>query len=100
VEGQLHGGMAMGLGYAVSENYVYNQTNNLAKFRIPRTTDMPELEVHMVQVPRANGPFGASGAGEFADVPTAPAIANAIANACGIRLRSLPLDLRRGDREK
>lgn len=94
VEGQLHGGMVMGLGYAVSENYVYNQTNSLAKFRIPRASGVPPMEVHMVQVPRANGPFGASGTGEFADVPTAPAIANAIANACSIRLRSLPLDLK------
>ncbi len=91
IEGQLAGGIAMGLGYALSEEYVYNQTSSFAKFRMPRAKDMPEMEIHFVEVPRKNGPFGASGAGEFADVPTAPAIANAIFNACGARIRSLPI---------
>jgi CO/xanthine dehydrogenase Mo-binding subunit len=90
LEGQLHGGIAMGLGYALKEEFVYNQTDTLAKFRIPRARDMPEIEVLTVDLPRENGPFGASGAGEFADVPTAPAIANAIFDACGVRVRHLP----------
>ncbi|MBU1739912.1 MAG: molybdopterin-dependent oxidoreductase, partial [Proteobacteria bacterium] len=94
VEGQIHGGMAMGLGYALSEKYVYAETDSLAKYRLPRAKDMPEFEVHLVEVPRRGGPFGASGAGEFADVPTAPATANAIFNACGIRVRCLPVSRR------
>ncbi len=91
VDGQIHGGISMGLGYALSEEYLYNQTNSFAKFRMPRAKDTPEVEVVIVEVPRKNGPFGASGAGEFADVPTAPAIANAIYHACGIRIRDLPI---------
>jgi aldehyde oxidoreductase len=91
VEGQIQGGINMGLGYALHEEYIYNQTNSFAKFRMPRAKDTPEVEVIVVEVPRRNGPFGASGTGEFADVPTAPAIANAVFNACGARVRSLPI---------
>lgn len=91
VEGQLHGGIAMGLGYALMEEFVYNQTNTLAKFKVPRTKDIPDMEVITLDIPRKKGPFGASGTAEYADVPTAPAIANAIYNACGVRVRDLPI---------
>ncbi len=91
VDGQIHGGINMGLGYALSEEYVYGETTSFAKFRMPRAKDTPEMEVIIVEVPRRNGPYGASGAGEFADVPTAPAIANAVFNACGARVRDLPI---------
>jgi len=91
VEGQLHGGIAMGLGYALMEEFVYNQTDSLAKFKVPRAKDMPEMEVITLNIPRKKGPFGASGTAEYADVPTAPAIANAIYNACGVRVRDLPI---------
>jgi aldehyde oxidoreductase len=90
-DGQMFGGIVMGLGYAVSEEFIYNRTNSFARFRMPRAKDVPRIEVIYVEVPRANGPFGASGAGEFADVPTAPAIANAVYNACGARIRNLPI---------
>jgi len=91
VEGQLHGGIAMGLGYALMEDFVYTQTDNLAKYKIPRAKDTPDLEVITVHFPRVKGPFGASGTAEYADVPTAPAIANAIYDACGARVRTLPI---------
>jgi CO/xanthine dehydrogenase Mo-binding subunit len=91
VEGQLHGGICMGLGYALMEEFVYNKTDNFAKFKIPRAKDMPEMEVITLNIPRKKGPFGASGTAEYADVPTAPAIANAIYNACGVRIRDLPI---------
>ena len=91
VEGQLHGGIAMGLGYALMEEFVYTKTDNFAKFRIPRAKDMPEIELVTLNIPRGKGPFGASGTAEYADVPTAPAIANAIYNACGVRIRDLPI---------
>lgn len=90
LEGQLEGGIAMGLGYALKEEYVYDKSSNLGNYRIPRAKEMPEMEIITVDLPRDNGPFGASGAGEFADVPTAPAIINAIADACGARVRTLP----------
>jgi len=73
------------------EEFAYTKTDSFAKLRIPRAKDMPELEVITVEVPRKKGPFGASGTAEYADVPTAPAIANAIYNACGVRVRELPI---------
>ena len=91
VEGQLHGGIYMGLGYALTEEFVYTKTDSFAKFRVPRAKDMPEMEVITLNIPRKKGPFGASGTAEYADVPTAPAIANAISNACGARIRNLPI---------
>jgi aldehyde oxidoreductase len=90
VEGQVHGGIAMGIGYALMERFIYGQTDSLAKFKIPRAKDMPDLEVIMLDIPREKGPYGASGAAECSTVPTAPSITNAIYNACGIRIRDLP----------
>ena len=91
VEGQLHGGIAMGLGYALMEEFVYTRTDSFAKLKVPRAKDMPDMEVITLNIPRVKGPFGASGTAEYADVPTAPAIANAIYNACGVRIRDLPI---------
>jgi aldehyde oxidoreductase len=91
VEGQLHGGIAMGLGYALTEEFVYTKTDSFAKYIVPRAKDMPDMEVITLHIPRKKGPFGASGTAEYADVPTAPAIANAIYNACGVRIRDLPM---------
>ncbi len=91
VEGQLHGGIAMGLGYALTEEFIYNQTDSFANFKVPRAKDMPDMDVITLNIPRQKGPFGASGTAEYADVPTAPAIANAIFNACGVRVRDLPI---------
>ena len=91
VEGQLHGGIYMGLGYALMEEFVYTKTDSFARFRVPRAKDMPDMEVITLDIPRKKGPFGASGTAEYADVPTAPAIANAIYNARGVRVRDLPI---------
>ena len=91
VEGQTEGGIVMGLGYGLTEEYQYPGTDSFARFRMPRAKDVPEMEILFVESPRRNGPFGACGAGEFALVPTAPAIANAVCNACGARVRDLPL---------
>jgi aldehyde oxidoreductase len=90
VEGQIEGAIVMGLGYALSEEFVYNQTDSFAQFRIPRAKDAPRMEVITLDIPRKKGPFGASGTAEYADAPTAPAIMNAVANACGVRIRDLP----------
>ena len=91
MEGQLHGGIYMGLGYALMEEFVYTKTDSFAKFKVPRAKDMPDMEVITLDIPRKKGPFGASGMAEYADVPTAPAIANAIYHACGARIRDLPI---------
>jgi CO/xanthine dehydrogenase Mo-binding subunit len=90
VEGQIEGAIVMGLGYALSETFRYNVTDSFAKFRIPRPKDAPLMEVITLDIPRKNGPFGASGTAEYADAPTAPAIMNAVARACGVRIRDLP----------
>jgi aldehyde oxidoreductase len=91
VEGQTQGGIVMGLGYALMEDYRYPETDSFAEFRMPRAKDAPEIEMVFVDSPRKNGPLGACGAGEFAVVPTAPAISNAIYNACGVRIQDLPI---------
>lgn len=95
VDGQTWGGIVQAYGYALSEEYLYNETDSLAKFRIPRAKDIPDIEVHYVQIPRKNGPFGACGMAEFCLVPTAPAIANAVFNACGARVCDLPITAER-----
>ena len=91
VEGQIHGGIAMGLGYALMEEYLYTETDSFAKYKVPRAKNMPDLEVITLNIPRPKGPFGASGTAEYSDAPTAPAIANAIYHACGVRIRDLPI---------
>jgi aldehyde oxidoreductase len=84
-EGQTEGGIVMGLGYALTEEYRYPETDNFVKFRMPRAKNTPEMDVVFVDSPRKKGPS------ESVLVPTAPAIANAIYNACGARLHSLPM---------
>jgi CO/xanthine dehydrogenase Mo-binding subunit len=64
---------------------------NFVDYKIPAVSDAPEMIVRIVEVPEETGPYGARGVGEPAMVPTAPAIANAVYDALGIRINSLPL---------
>lgn len=95
VEGQCEGGVAQGLGYALMEQvYVENGVvinPHLATYPTPTSCDVPLVETILVEVPEANGPFGAKGIGENATVPTAPAILNAIEDAIGIRFTAMPV---------
>jgi aldehyde oxidoreductase len=91
VEGQIHGGIAQGLGLALMEEYVPGRTDNLHDYLIPTIGDMPEIEVLLVEDPEPSGPYGAKGVGEPALIATAPAILAAIHHATGIRARRLPL---------
>lgn len=97
VEGQIEGGVAMGIGYALTEEIKmengYLKTRNLGEYMIPTSIDIPEIETHIVEVPVSGGPYGAKGVGEPASIPTAPAILNAIANAIGVRVKELPANL-------
>jgi len=97
VEGQIEGGMAMGLGYALTEEIKqeggYLKTHNLGEYMVPTSLDVPPIETHIVEVPLPSGPYGAKGVGEPALIPTAPAILNAIANALDIRVTELPANL-------
>ena len=94
VEGQIEGGVSMGVGYALSEEIRqeggYLKTPALGEYLIPTSLDMPQIESHIVEVPVSTGPYGAKGIGEPAAIPTAPAVLNAIADALGFRVTELP----------
>ena len=93
--GQVYGGVAMGLGYALTEEYLVDEkgypiTTNLDKYRLIRANEMPEVTVEFVENPDPNGPFGAKSLGEPATEVVAPAVINAIAHAAKVRVRDLP----------
>ncbi|WP_341528085.1 molybdopterin cofactor-binding domain-containing protein [Nostoc sp. UHCC 0302] len=94
--GQATGGIAMGIGYALSEELLFNEQGciinpTLREYRIPTAADIPPIEVILIEQADPYGPFGAKGVGEITTNCTAPAIANAIAHATGCRLRQLPM---------
>ncbi|HEY1260207.1 MAG TPA: xanthine dehydrogenase family protein molybdopterin-binding subunit [Stellaceae bacterium] len=96
VEGQMQGGVAQGVGWALSEEYIYDKDGRLENpgfldYRVPVASDMPMIDTVMVEVPNPRHPFGARGVGEVPIVPPMAAVANAIADATGIRLRDLPM---------
>jgi aldehyde oxidoreductase len=91
VEGQLEGGVVMGVGFALKERFVPGETTDFGRYKIPRNRETPAIEIVALNTPHEHGPFGAAGAGECAQMPTAPAITNAIFDACGVRVRSLPV---------
>lgn len=90
VEGQIHGGIAQGLGLALMEEYVPGRTENLHDYLIPTIGDVPPIETLLIERPDPLGPFGAKGVGEPALIATAPAILNAIAHATGARITRAP----------
>jgi xanthine dehydrogenase molybdenum-binding subunit len=94
-EGQVHGGIHMGLGYALGERLVLDHgqilTGSFMEYPILRAADMPEIVVRFVESLDAEGPFGAKGLGESGVIPVAAAVANALADATGRRLTELPL---------
>ncbi len=91
VEGQIHGGIAQGIGMALMEEYVSGRTDNLHDYLIPTVGDVPPIDVHLIEDPEPLGPWGAKGVGEPALVATAPAILNAIHAATGVRMREVPV---------
>ncbi len=90
VEGQIHGGIAQGIGMALMEEYESGRTDNLHDYLIPTVGDVPPITIHLVEDPEPLGPWGAKGVGEPALVATAPAILNAIHAATGVRMREVP----------
>jgi len=90
IEGQIEGGVAQGIGLALMENFVPGKTENLHDYLIPTFGDMPSFTHHIIEVPDAEGPYGAKGLGEHVLIPTAPAILNAIRHATGAKVRHLP----------
>ncbi len=91
VEGQIHGGIAQGLGLALMEEFIPGRTENLHDYLIPTFGDMPEIEIILVEAHEPLGPSGAKGIGEPALIPTAPAIFSAVRHAVGVIPRKAPL---------
>jgi CO/xanthine dehydrogenase Mo-binding subunit/aerobic-type carbon monoxide dehydrogenase small subunit (CoxS/CutS family) len=90
VEGQVHGGIAQGLGMALMEEYIPGRTENLHDYLIPTIGDIPPIETIIIEEPDAHGPYGAKGLGEHVLIPTAPSILNAINDAVGVRISKVP----------
>jgi CO/xanthine dehydrogenase Mo-binding subunit/aerobic-type carbon monoxide dehydrogenase small subunit (CoxS/CutS family) len=90
VEGQIHGGIAQGLGLALMEEYIPGRSENLHDYLIPTIGDVPEIETILIEDAEPAGPYGAKGIGEPALIPTAPAILAAIHHATGVRLTRVP----------
>ena len=88
--GQLEGGMDMGVGMALREEYVAGQTKDWVTFKFPTIRDSFPMETILVQTPRFRGPLGATGVGEMTLVPTAPAVISAIKDAIGVWICDLP----------
>jgi CO/xanthine dehydrogenase Mo-binding subunit len=96
VESQIQGGVTQGVGWALNEEYVYDENGRLMNasfldYRIPTTLDMPLIETVLVEVPNPGHPYGVRGVGEVPIVPPPGAIANAIYHAVGARLETLPM---------
>jgi CO/xanthine dehydrogenase Mo-binding subunit len=95
LEGQIYGGGLMGMGYALSENMIYRNGKlmnpNFLDYKMLTAKDVPPVQAVIVETDEQDGPFGAKGIGEPGLVPTAPAIANAIYDAVGIRIKDLPI---------
>ncbi len=96
VEGQIHGGVVQGIGWALFEGMAYDEsgqllTSTLMDYALPLSQDAPSITPLLVEVPSQLGPLGARGVGEPPVVPVAAAIANAIKDATGVRLMELPM---------
>jgi CO/xanthine dehydrogenase Mo-binding subunit len=95
VEGQIQGGAAQGIGMALTEEYFYDENgvmrnSSLLDYRMPTTLDLPMIDTILVEVPNPGHPYGVRGVGEVPIVPPLAAVANAIYNATGARMRKLP----------
>jgi CO/xanthine dehydrogenase Mo-binding subunit len=97
VEGQMQGGAVQGIGWALNEEYLYNDEGALENpgfldYRIPVASDLPFIDTVIVEVPNPLHPFGVKGVGEVPIVPPMPAIAVAVYQSTGVRFRDLPLN--------
>ncbi len=100
VEGQIQGGVAQGIGWALNEEYYYGEDGRMNNasfldYRMPTTLDVPMIETILVEIPNPGHPYGVRGVGEVPIVPPLAAIANAVADATGHRFTDLPLSPRR-----
>jgi CO/xanthine dehydrogenase Mo-binding subunit len=97
VEGQIQGGAVQGIGWAINEEYFYNDKGLMANasfldYRMPTSLDLPMIDTILVEVPNPGHPYGVRGVGEVPIVPPLAAIANAVSHAIGVRMRDLPMN--------
>jgi CO/xanthine dehydrogenase Mo-binding subunit/aerobic-type carbon monoxide dehydrogenase small subunit (CoxS/CutS family) len=96
LKGQVEGGVVMGLGNALTENFIVQEgrviSDRLARYRMPSIVHTPEIISIVVEHPTGEGPYGAKGVGEISSIPTTPAITNAIYHSVGVRVDRLPVD--------
>ena len=100
VEGQMQGGVVQGIGWALNEEYYYNEDGRMENasfldYRMPTSLDLPMIDTIIVEVPNPGHPYGVRGVGEVPIVPPLAAIANAIHDATGHRFTELPISPRR-----
>lgn len=96
VEGQIHGGVAQGVGWALNEEYIFDKAGKMENpgfldYRVPVASDLPMIDAVLVEVPNPRHPFGAKGVGEVPIVPPLAAVANAVRRAIDVRMTHLPL---------
>ena len=96
VEGQMQGGVVQGIGWALNEEYFFNQDGQMANssfldYRMPTSLDLPMISTIIVEVANPGHPYGVRGVGEVPIVPPMAAIANAIQDAIGVRMEELPM---------
>lgn len=96
VEGQMQGGAAQGIGWALNEEYLYDENGALDNasfldYRMPVASDLPMIDTVLVEVPNPTHPYGVRGVGETPIVPPLPAVANAVRQATGVRMTELPI---------
>ena len=96
VEGQIQGATVQGVGWALNEEYVYNDDGSVANasfldYRMPTSLDLPMIDSVIIEVPNPRHPFGLRGVGEGPIIPPLPALTNAISHATGVRMRKLPM---------
>jgi nicotinate dehydrogenase large molybdopterin subunit len=95
VKGQVYGGVAMGIGFALMEEFVPGKTESFDTYYIPTSMDMPRIEVFIVEDEEPTGPYGAKGVGEPALIPQAASVINALRDATGVAVDQLPCDVER-----
>ena len=96
VEGQMQGGAAQGIGWALNEEYIYDNDGVLENpgfldYRVPVASDLPMIDTQIIEVPNANHPYGVRGCGETPIVAPLAAVGNAVSRAIGVRMTRLPL---------